>query len=120
MKKKLRLKTFTVHRIKTLNKWKSKFKKLLIMKINRGPGCLSFRKSCSKQLKELNSYREELEALVLRLDKDLMVQQPGDNMDLELDQETMHMEAMDQEILAEDQPRNLVSRLRIIDLYQII
>jgi hypothetical protein len=27
---------------------------------------------------------------------------------------------MDQEILAEDQPRNLVSRLRIIDLYQII
>ena len=73
------------------------------MKINRGPGCLNSRRSSSKRSKELNSFREELEASDLRLDKGLMVLLLGDNMALTHDRATMFMEVMDRETLVEDQ-----------------
>ena len=87
------------------------------MKINRELECKNFKMNSSRLLKELSSFKE-VAGLGLRPDKVQTDLQLGDNMGLEQDQETTHMEVMAQGTLAEDRRKSLELLNRIIGLFQ--
>ena len=72
----------------------------------------------SRLLKELNSFRE-VAGLGLRPDKVQMDLLLGDNMGLEQDRETTHMEVMARGTLVEVQRKSLELLHRIIGLFKI-
>ena len=87
------------------------------MKINREPECKNFKMNFSRPLKELSNFREVVGS-GLRPDKVQTGLLLGDNMGLEQDLETIHMEVMARGTLVEDQRKSLELLHRIIGLFQ--
>jgi hypothetical protein len=96
---------------KTSTRWKRRYRKPLIMRINRELGCLNFKRSYSKLLKGLSSFKGE-QGLTLRQGKLLTEPNLGGNMDQEQGRVIIHMVVVDRETQVEDRSRNLECKIR--------